>query len=103
MLGVVTRSFSRWTDESTGYLGYTGDSRGWSSAGSNPYLLPGGRAYGTAWRNGDIVEMHIDMEKHTISYTLNQGSSLGVAFTDLPNEVCVAVTLYDATDQVSII
>jgi len=67
MLGVVTRTFTRWNDTATGYLGYTSDSKGWSSAGASPYLLPGGRAYGSVWRQGDTIEMQIDMEKHTLS------------------------------------
>jgi len=47
--------------------------------------------------------MTVNMNDKTISYKINDGQSFGEAFRGLSDEVAVAVTLYDESDQVTLL
>lgn len=48
--------------------------------------------YGFRFKNDDIVECILDTNASTLSY-IHRGNDLGVAFTELPDEVFPAVSL----------
>jgi hypothetical protein len=102
-IGVASKAYSRFSDVSNGYIGSQSDSWGWSNGSGSSYLYPGSRTYGRAFNQGDIVEMTVNMTDKTISYRLNDGQSFGEAFRGISDEVAVAVTLYDESDQVTIL
>jgi len=102
-LGVISKAYNRYEDMSNGYIGASGDSWGWSNGAGSSYLYPGSRSYGRSFSQGDVIEMTVNMNDKTISYKINDGQSFGQAFTGLSEEVAVAVTLYDESDQVSLL
>lgn len=67
-------------------------------------LFPGGKRYtNVTWRDGDIVDVFVDMKKMTLSFAYN-GVNLGVAFRNIPNSVYrFALTLLYEDDEVELI
>eukprot|EP01084_Bolivina_argentea_P198612 340052_1 len=64
-------------------------------------LFPGGRRYtSVTWRDGDIVDIYVNMKLMTLSFAYN-GISLGVASKNLPKErYRFALTLLYQDDEV---
>jgi len=52
----------------------------------------GREEYATASKRGDIIQVDVDLTKHTIEYIRN-GESLGVAFKNLVPPLCPAASL----------
>lgn len=57
--------------------------------------------YGRSFRDGDIVTLVLDMDKRTLQY-LHNDEDLGIAFTDLPDQLVPVVSL-SIEDQVSLL
>jgi len=103
-LGVVNRQFTRYNDTSSGYLGSDSNSWGYTPGGSYPYGYNGGssRNYGVVYRQGDVVTMSLDMDAKTMGFAVNS-QDFGVLYTNLPDEVAIAVTTYDTNDCVTLV
>ncbi|KAL6074722.1 BTB/POZ domain-containing protein 9 [Balamuthia mandrillaris] len=101
-LGVVGRDYTGWTDSVAGYIGHYKDSwafgskQGWGKTHNQQ-----NSNYGTSFKTGSVVSIHLDMEKRTLSFSVD-GTDHGICHRGLPSEVCPAVTLYRAGDKVSI-
>eukprot|EP01084_Bolivina_argentea_P181316 313167_1 len=67
-------------------------------------LFPGGRRYtNVTWRDGDIVDIYINIKLLTLSFAYN-GINLGVAFKNLPKQKYrFALTLLYQDDEIELI
>lgn len=102
-IGVATRAWKGYTDPTNGYLGHYADSwsfGSYSGWGKTHNSLNG--AYGGTYITGDKVKVTVDMDNHTLSFAVN-GNDYGVCHRDIADEVCLAVTLYKAGDQVTLL
>ncbi|KAJ3426036.1 spry domain containing socs box protein [Anaeramoeba flamelloides] len=95
MIGVVT-------PETTG-VGYMNEN-GWSFYCFNGTKWNAGKnqEYGTKGKQNDIVTMTVDMDKHTLSYKLNE-NDFGIAFENLPNELKLCLDLFYTNEQLTLI
>jgi hypothetical protein len=75
--------------------------RGYYGCG-NTYRSGSSSSYGQSYRTGDVITLQLDMDARTLSYMKN-GTSLGVAFTDLPDQVYPAFSLYTKNDHFQLI
>jgi hypothetical protein len=83
------------------YIGH--DANGWGYYGcGNTYRLGSSSSYGQSYRTGDTITVRLDMDKKTLSFDKND-APLGVAFTDLPDLVYPAFSLYSKNDHMQII
>jgi len=82
------------------YIGHDAQSWGYYGCG-NIYRAGSSSSYGSAYRTGDAITLMLDMDARTLSYAKN-GQQLGVAFSDLPDSVYPAFSLYTKNDQISI-
>jgi len=99
-LGVAGRSYSN-------YSSYCGsDSYGWAytRGGTTARGYQGGSSknYGSLWNVGDVITMTIDMDSKSLSYKQNE-TDFSTCYSNLPDEVTVAVTTYDTGDCVTLI
>eukprot|EP00823_Brevimastigomonas_motovehiculus_P006753 TRINITY_DN567_c0_g1_i1.p1 TRINITY_DN567_c0_g1~~TRINITY_DN567_c0_g1_i1.p1 ORF type:complete len:525 (-),score=130.20 TRINITY_DN567_c0_g1_i1:129-1703(-) len=108
-LGVVSKTYNRYTDTSNGQLGQD-NSAGWTPGGSttsSAYCQPNYTYYGKPYKTGDIVEMTIDKNQNTLFYKLIS-SGVTTDYTKAPinlsawAEVTPAVTTYEQGDQVTL-
>ncbi|KAJ3447110.1 spry domain-containing socs box protein [Anaeramoeba flamelloides] len=58
-------------------------------------------SYGAKWKKGDVVGMFVDMDKKTLRFELN-GKDYGVAYTNISNELVLAVDMYYSGEQITI-
>jgi len=101
-LGAISRSYSGWTDTSSGYVGCNSTAYGFSSGGGTSYKYPGSTSYGRTFRTGEVITMNVDMDAKTIGFAIGE-SDFGTAFTGVVSEVCPAITTYDINDQISFV
>ncbi|KAJ3426035.1 spry domain containing socs box protein [Anaeramoeba flamelloides] len=95
MIGVVTPG-------TTG-IGYI-NAQGWSFYCFNgtKWNATKHQEYGTKVKQNDIVTMTVDMDKHTLSYKLNE-NDFGIAFENLPNELKLCLDLFYTNEQLTLI
>eukprot|EP00474_Spongospora_subterranea_P006862 CRZ07320.1 hypothetical protein [Spongospora subterranea] len=64
--------------------------------------IKGGAKYGDQMNVNDVVGIILDLDKRSMSYTLN-GKDLGVAFDEIPTDHCLypSVSFYHRGDQIS--
>jgi len=103
-VGVMSRSYAGFTDTSSGYIGCNSNAWGWTNGGSTSRTYPSGNNFGLrSFRTGDVLEMTLDMDAHTISYRIvGESTTPMLAFSSVASEVTVAVTLYDVNNQVTL-
>eukprot|EP00823_Brevimastigomonas_motovehiculus_P004356 TRINITY_DN285_c0_g1_i8.p1 TRINITY_DN285_c0_g1~~TRINITY_DN285_c0_g1_i8.p1 ORF type:complete len:632 (-),score=205.96 TRINITY_DN285_c0_g1_i8:226-2121(-) len=91
--GLAFSGFASWND----YLGANSQSVCWQCGASESviYYNSSDTAYGSQWKNGDVVTMIVDMNKHQLSFELN-GVNQGIASSTLPDRVLPAFCTYDA-------
>ncbi|KAJ3423953.1 tripartite motif-containing protein [Anaeramoeba flamelloides] len=58
------------------------------------------RAYGKPVSSGDIITIHLDMDKKTIGFSINK-INYGVAWNNLPNKVIIVADLFATGDSIS--
>ncbi|ELR18239.1 BTB/POZ domain containing protein [Acanthamoeba castellanii str. Neff] len=114
-IGVATKDWNGWRSSggaggrgrvhsATTYIGNVApswsiaSSAGWGKTDAGGSNVP----YGNGFSTGDVVKLVIDSDEKTVSYAVN-GLDLGVAFTGLPHELRVGVTLYGPGDRVTIV
>jgi hypothetical protein len=94
-IGAVASSWSNWS--SSGILGYSGHiTQGYSFGCGSGVKYDGtssGVSYGRTCAQGDVIRVKIDVDKRTIEYSVN-GSSLGVAHTNITTPVRPCMSLY---------
>jgi len=95
-LGVCTGAMK----VSSNYIGHDAHSWGYYGCG-NVYKSGSSSSYGQSYRTGDVMTLYLDMDAHTLSYAKN-GQHLGVAFTDLPDQLYPAFSLYTKNDQLQL-
>jgi hypothetical protein len=83
------------------YIGHDTNSWGYYGCG-NIYRGGSSSSYGSSYRTGDVLTLQLDMDRRTLSFDKN-GQPLGVAFTDLPDQVYPAFSLYTKNDCFQII
>ncbi len=100
-IGVVGRSFHGYQAGFMGYAEHTHNS--WGVTTGAKYPDEANQGYGAHFKSGDVVRVTVDMVSRSLSYTVN-GVQYGRAFQDLPeNELCVAVSLHNIGDSVTIL
>ena len=67
----------------------------------NTYRSGSSSSYGQSYRTGDTITCLLDMDKRSLSFEKN-GAALGVAFTDLPESVYPAFSLYTRNDHIQL-
>lgn len=79
------------------------DAHGWGYLGTKQ-LWAGGQVvsttFGEEFRSGDIIGATLDMDARTLSFRKN-GRSLGKAFSNLPDRLYPAFSLYTSGDRIS--
>jgi len=92
-VGYVPSSYTNWS--SSQMIGYSGHIPGWSFACANAQKYNSGSMtnYGRTCQQGDVVGVKLDLDKKTLEFSIN-GTSQGVAFTDVSGPVRPAVSLY---------
>jgi len=101
-IGIVDKSWSGWSDPSSGYAGYSAQS--WSYGNANNWGKTNsgrGSAYGCQYTTGDVITVKLDMENKKLSFAYN-GADQGVAFDNFSDEVCPVVTLYQPGDKITL-
>jgi len=96
-IGVVPASFSNWTVGNM--IGYPGHVFGWAFAAGHGYKYNNSQTtYGRTCTTGDIVKVRLNLEKKpgTIEFFIN-GTSQGVAYSDIAAPVRPALSLYGST------
>lgn len=107
-IGIVTRKYTSYNAGSS-YIGQRqGEGYGITTGGGSPYRYPGGHRWGELFEDGDILTLNLNMTKKVGSWTrlsskTNKVSDLGKAWDILEDEVCVAVTLYNVNDKVTLL
>eukprot|EP00027_Filamoeba_sp_ATCC50430_P015101 CAMPEP_0168576342 /NCGR_PEP_ID=MMETSP0413-20121227/20187_1 /TAXON_ID=136452 /ORGANISM="Filamoeba nolandi, Strain NC-AS-23-1" /LENGTH=474 /DNA_ID=CAMNT_0008609993 /DNA_START=79 /DNA_END=1503 /DNA_ORIENTATION=- len=100
-IGIATKDWSGWTDQSSGYVGYSpmswscGSYQGWGRTHG------GQNAPGLTYTNGDVLSIRVDLDQGTLSFAVN-GKSDGVAYNGIKGPITPAVTLYQNGDSVGI-
>jgi len=71
---------------------HLGASNGWGyvANGQKNYSSSSGESYGEAYAAGDVIQIDLDMKKHSIGFRKNKKNQ-GVAFTGLPSSVYLAI------------
>ncbi|KAJ6231137.1 spry domain containing socs box protein [Anaeramoeba flamelloides] len=97
MIGVVSDKVSSGVNykNAKGYMFY-------ATYNGNKYNNGSNSAYGEKCVVGDNVEILLDMDCKTISFIKN-GKDLGIAYSDLPESVVLAVDLYESGNQISLV
>ena len=79
------------------------DSNGWGFYGcGNTYRSGASSSFGQSYRSGDTITCKLDMDARTLAYEKND-QPLGVAFTELPESVHPAFSLYTKNDFIQIV
>jgi len=102
-IGIVEKNWQGYTDQSSGYVGYSpiswsyGNANNWGKTSSGS-----GQQYGLPYTTGDVVSIILDMDASSLSFGLN-GKDLGICFQNFATEVKIAVTLYQPGDQIKLL
>lgn len=59
------------------------------------------RCFGRKLRSGDVINVKLDMDNRTMSFSINLGE-MEIAFTDLPSPLYPAISIYTFRDKVTI-
>jgi len=98
-IGVTPTTFTEYTTKAQ-MIGYPGHIPGWSYACGYGQKFHGTQlSYGRVCQEGDTVKLRLDLDKHTLEFFIN-GSTLGVAYTDVIGPVRPAISLYGNTTAV---
>jgi len=98
-IGVVPTSFTEFTTRAQ-MIGYPGHIQGWSfAAGYGQKFHNTQEYYGKTCVEGDVVKVRLDLDKRTIEFFIN-GTSQGVAYSDVTGPVRPAISLYGNTTAV---
>ncbi|KAJ3437230.1 spry domain containing socs box protein [Anaeramoeba flamelloides] len=60
------------------------------------------KPYGQTFKKWDVIGVHLDMDMKTLSFSKN-GKNFGIAYSDIPEKVCLAVDLQWDGTKVSIV
>ncbi len=94
VIGVVPSYWNNWSVAS--WIGASATAPGWAYICGNGYKTntnTGQQYYGgRVAAQGDVIKTRLDLDKHTIEFSLN-GQSMGVAFTDVYGPVRPAISL----------
>jgi len=102
-IGVVAKTWSGYSNISSGYVGQAADSwaygsyNGWGKTHSAANSV-----WGSTYVTGDIITINLNMDKKSIGFAKND-TDYGEAFQGLPDEVTLAVTLYNTNEKVSLV
>lgn len=83
------------------YIGSDSNGYGFYGCG-NIYRSGSSSSFGQSYRSGDTITCKLDMDARTLSYEKND-QPLGVAFTDLPEAMHPAFSLYTKNDFIQIV
>jgi len=101
-IGVVTKAWAGYNDQSNGYIGHFND--GWSYGSYSGWGKTHGQSnqqYGRTYDTGDVVSVRLNCEEKNLSFSLND-DDFGVAFQISDEPVCLAVTLYNNGDKLTL-
>jgi len=93
MIGVVPAATTNWT--SSMMIGYSGHVPGWSFCCGQGQKFDNGTqtAYGRTCNQGDIIRVKLNLGSRSLEFSIN-GTTQGVAFTNINGPVRPAISLY---------
>jgi len=98
-VGVTPTSFTDYTTKAQ-MIGYPSHIPGWAFACGYGQKFHGSQqSYGRTCTEGDVVKVRLDLDKTSIEFFIN-GTSQGVAYTDVVGPVRPSISLYGNTTAV---